>query len=141
LSAGLGAGDGKSMMDESIAQTVCRREAAFERRAGACVPKGGTKRWQGRKRLNAEEADPTRDAGGRRGTTGVAGEDRTPDPRMPAGQKKAEPPTATRRRKPPRAKGKRTANSKRGGRNGECDEEMRFPVLISARQRIAEDVD
>ena len=87
--------------------------------------------------MSAVVADPTRDAGGRRGTTGVAGADRTLDPRMSAGQKKAEPPTATRRRKPPRVKGKRTADCGNGGRDGECDGEMRFPVLISARTRTA----
>ena len=129
------------MMGERIAQTVCRREAAFERRATACSPEGRTKRWQGRKRLTAVVANATRGAEGRRGTTGVTGEERTPAPRMPAGQKKAEPPPATRRCKPPRPTRGRTADSDRSGRDSVCDEEMRFPVLMRARKGIAVGVD
>ena len=80
---------------------------------------------------------PTRDAGGGRRITAVESGERKSDARASAGQKKLEPHPATRRSKAPRPTGTKAADGERGGRNARCNEEMKFPVPISARQRIA----
>jgi hypothetical protein len=140
LSAGLGADDGRSMVVESIAQTVCRREAALERRAAACVPEveesvgraeTGWLRWKQTPRGTRVVDGAQRAWPAKKGRLTLGGmRDR----------RRRSPQLAPRRCTPPRAKGKKTANSDRGGRNGGRDEEMRFPVLISARKRTAEGV-
>ena len=135
-SAGLGAGDGMSMMTKSLPQTICKREAALIRRAVAGAPKSETQHLPEQRRLYAAAIAPTRDASGGRRTTAVESEERKPDARTHAGQKKLELHTATRRSKPSTPMREKTANCGHGGRDDLCDGEMRFPALISTRQEL-----
>lgn len=125
-----------SMMTKSLPQTICKREAALIRRAVAGAPKSETQHSPEQRRLYAAAIAPTRDASGGRRTTAVESEERKPDARTHAGQKKLELHTATRRSKPSTPMREKTANCGHGGRDDLCDGEMRFPALISTRQEL-----